>query len=44
MMLILHAEGLGPPVYARFKNALCYGFVPGSCPETRQMREEPLWR
>ncbi len=38
----LHKVGLFPPVYAKFKNGLCYGFYPGRQVGVTEVREEGM--
>lgn len=43
-MMLLHEHGFCPPVFAKFNNGLCYGFVPGRCLTTETVRSDPIYK
>ncbi len=43
-MRLLHKEGLGPPVYAKLRNGLCYGFQPGRQMGLQEVKSEGVFQ
>lgn len=43
-ILALNRVGLSPPVYARLRNGLCYGYIPGRQLAVGEVREEGMSR
>lgn len=42
--VLLAEKGFAPPLIARFRNGLLYGFLPGQVCSPQDLREEPIWR
>lgn len=40
----MHSHGLAPPLYARFKNGLVYGFIPGRSVEYQELSDPLLMK
>ena len=43
-MVVLHAAGCSKPLYAKFKNGIAYGFVPGECLDEMTVRDNHVAR
>ena len=43
-MVMLHAAGCSKPLYAKFKNGIAYGFVPGECLDEVTVRDDHIAR
>lgn len=41
---LLAQRGMAPPLLARFKNGLLYGYIPGKATTPEDLTKEPVWR
>ena len=41
---LLADRGMAPPLFARFRNGLLYGFIPGKVCKAQDLTKEPIWR
>ena len=43
-MVVLNAAGCAKPLYAKFKNGIAYGFIPGKCLTVESVRDQAIGR
>ncbi|CAH1782920.1 unnamed protein product [Owenia fusiformis] len=43
-MKLLHNKGCAPPIYARFHNGICYGYIPRKCINEKMVRDKHIGR
>ena len=43
-MVVLCAANCAKPLYAKFKNGIAYGFIPGDCVTVENVRDSAIGR